>query len=254
MKTADVTFLTVAARAWGIDPEYKFSTNCPASSSCQPSTQKLDLMSLTVEELAEEHQATQYEATVLGRKIRYRQLFSSDSLLMDRARKSHPDEVGTKLLLIQLLMLDGATATAEALRGPGTWKLRNAIRAEMEKTLAGIDTTLEMGCLHCKAVFNGPMPMDVSSFFFQAGETSSTKESSAVQARPYLASGTTSPFWPSDGDGAPSPSESSPSKSVSTISSPSTRRCHGTSCARSTWTACASSARMRSSLVSQESG
>jgi hypothetical protein len=218
MKTADVTFLTIAARAWGIDPEYKFPTKCPASNSCQPTTQVQDLMELVIGDLAEEHQVTQYEATVLGKKIRYRQLLSSDSILMDRARKSHPDEVGTKLLLIQLLMLDGVTATAEALRGPGTWKLRNAIRAEMERTLAGIDTTLEMGCLHCKAVFNGPMPIDVSSFFFQVGETSSTKESSVVRARPYLESGTTSPFWPSDGDGAPEKSESSPSKSVSTTS------------------------------------
>lgn len=181
---ADTTFVLIQLRIWGIGPTYRFEHEC---SKCGEIGQhSINLNELSIDEQKEEYRGqAEYTETYDGLPVTFRPLYIRDQATLETMRQRYPHDRASRELMLQITKLDGVAPTEAALKelDMGT---RNAIRNSIDARSGGIDVEILSDCQKCEKTTKGTLPVEVRSFFFQAGVSSKTKT-----ARPFRSSGTT---------------------------------------------------------------
>ncbi len=214
MLMADMTFLLVQVRLFGIGKKYAFDAPCPFCEKI--GRHDIDLSTLEVDEQKDEHRGKRdFVATVTDESgaayaFRFRQLFTRDIRLIESIKQQYPSDKATRELCLQLLEVNGAKADPKMIKTSLDWMARNAIRAEMDLYVGGIDTVLVNECKHCEREFKDNMPVELRDFFYPAADTRRIPN----PARTFRSYGGTSLSSPPDGDGVEKPSATCPSTSA----------------------------------------
>ncbi len=203
MLVADMTFLLIQARIFGIGKNYSFQVNCPHCG--KPQRHRIDLSTQVVDEQPEEARGkkrfTSEAETEDGEKIpfTFRQLYVKDMKAVEAIQEQYGREKGTRELCLQITELYGKPVNAHTVKNL-SWMARNALRAKMDEFLGGIDTDLVMECSNskCEQEFTDSLPIHMKDFFFPASGTKQTLKQASFTRR----SGGTRSCSLSDGDGA----------------------------------------------------
>lgn len=228
---ADLSYVLVELRAWGIDPQYTFEHQCPTCETIGKHV--IDLSSLRVEEQKPEYRGKdRYIATLndapkpldkegnaLAEKewsygtvpITFRPLYVRDQKLLEAIKSDHPKQKATRELYIQLVEYDGHEIDKLDIKtfqsfDSGT---RGQIRTAIEAASGGVNTELLMSCRKCTRTYKDSLPVDIKHFFFRVGDGQETRT-----ATPFLDVGMTLTSWPSGLGGSPQKSPPSASKSA----------------------------------------
>jgi len=229
---ADLSYVLVELRAWGLSPEYVYEHQCPACETI--GKHAINLHTLRVDAQPEEHRGkNRFIATlenapkpfgangdVLPERewsygdvtFSFRPLYMKDQKMLEAIRSDYPKQRATRELGLYLLEYDGVDAqnldpkTLQKFDG-GT---RSAMRELIDATSGGIDTEVMMTCRKCTKAYKDNIPVDAKHFFFRKGATSETRT-----ATPYREGGPTLISWQQGSDGSQAKSSDSASKSDS---------------------------------------
>lgn len=203
---ADVTYILVQLRIWGISPIYSFEHSCPRCEHINK--QRLDLTTLKIDQQKEDFRGKSQFMDVIdstddtGKPIKvpisHRPLFTKDSRMMEAIKSEYPREKATRELMIQLVEFNGAPVTFKQLQALDMG-FRNQLRKCMDDKMGGINLELLMTCRKCERTYKENMPIEIRSFFFRAEDSSDTEQT----AIPYHANTSTSSFLVAESDGAP---------------------------------------------------
>lgn len=227
---ADITFMLVELRIWGIDPEYSFEHQCP---SCETIGRHIiDLSTLLVEEQKDEYRGkTKYLSLLhdapkpfdeagnpLAEKhwsygevpFVFRPLVVQDQKMLEAIRSDYPKQRATRELSLQIVEYcnqQGIDVKTLQSFDSGT---RAHMREEIDKVSGGVNSEIIMTCKKCSRSYKDNVPVDTKHFFFQAGDSLETR-----RAIPFRAAGMTPTSLDSVSAGHPAKSSDSLSKSAS---------------------------------------
>ncbi len=200
LKMADMTYILIQLRIYGVGKNYRFEIPCPSCTFINRPTCKLD--ELPVDEQKEEFSKLEtFMRTVTTEDgdetavIEFVHLYTKDQSMLDVIRQDYPKDKDTRELLLQLKTVNGQKPDVKTLKKM-SHMLRHAIRLEMDKVVGGVDTTLVNTCKRCEREFKENLPVDVRDFLYPTPATAEPR-----WAIPYRFYGATSLSLPPDGDG-----------------------------------------------------
>lgn len=224
---ADLTYVLVELRSWGIDPQYTFEHQCPVCDNIGKHV--IDLGTLRVDEQKKEFRGLDRYMTVLkdapkpfnavGEPLpekdwtygdvpfSFRPLYTRDQKMLEAIKSDYPKEKVTREMFLQIIDYDGFELDVKTLRAfdSGT---RSGMRNAVDATSGGVDTEVIMTCKKCSKTYKDGIPVEVKHFFFRAGASPQT-----TKATPFREDGTTLTSWLSGSTGPQAKSEPSISKS-----------------------------------------
>lgn len=227
---ADLTFVLVQLRIWGVDPVYVYEHQCPFCENIDK--HHLDLRTLRVDQQKDEYRGkTSYAAIIKDAPkpfgadgeilkeadwsygdvpITFRPLFMRDSFLLETIRSDYPKQKATRELALQIESYCGVDGVDINLLRKFDSSTRSSIREEIEKVNGGVNSEAIMSCRKCTRSYKDSIPVTAKYFFFRVGVTPETRK-----ATPFLENGTTPTSSLSDSTGPQVKSSDSASKSAS---------------------------------------
>ena len=203
MLVADMNFILIQARIFGIGKNYSFQVNCPHCG--KPQRHRIDLSTQVVDEQPDEARGKKKFTTTAVTEdeeeipFTFRQIYVKDLKTVEAIQEQYGREKGTRELCLQVVELHGKPVNAHTVKSL-SWMARNALRAKMDEFLGGIDTELIMECSNpkCEQEFTDSLPIHMKDFFFPASGMKQTPKQAIFTRR----SGGTQLSSPNDGDGA----------------------------------------------------
>ena len=220
---ADLTYVLVELRSWGIDPDYVFEHQCPACDKIGKHV--INLGTLRVDNQKDKDRGLKKylglakdapkpfgpNGEILPEKdwsygdvpFTFRPLFSGDQKMLEAIKQDYPKERATRELYLQIIDYDGYELDVASLRLFDS-TTRGQMREAIDASSGGIDTEIIMTCRKCSHEYKSNIPVEIKHFFFRAGVTPETK-----RATPFLEGGLTLTSWLSASAGPPPKSEPS---------------------------------------------
>ena len=228
---ADMTYMLVELRSWGISPNYSFEHQCERCEAI--SNHRIDLNTLTVNEQRPEYRGkTRVDieledaprpldpssGDLLPQKdwsygkvpLTIRPLFMRDSKTLESIRADYPKHRATRELLLSIVSYDGHPDLPWKALQQMDSGARSAIRDALDKINGGLDIELILTCRKCQRSYKDNMVVNTQHFFFRKGDLPLTQT-----ALPHLEGGSTLTSWRSGLAGLPPKSDSSASKNES---------------------------------------
>lgn len=163
LATGDQVFLLFAIRRVTLGDMMPVREKCP---SCGvTSLFQTDLGELEVKPMEDRRKRVFDVALPSGKKARYRTSTGADSLEVQKIiRKSKADSISL-MMMMRLEILEDEKPTLEMVKKLGM-RDRQALRAAMNESEGGVDTTLELECPSCGHEWEKELNVGAQAFFF----------------------------------------------------------------------------------------
>ena len=170
MIIGDRTYLVIRARAFSKGEYFYPKVTCPGCSKRFEASINLEKLKITEldEKLVGSDRRFQITLPVCGEVLNARLLTGKEEKQMREIKKDHPEMLMSYLMMIR-------TESIEGMKFKNIKWFRDLdvedvdyFKDEYERHDCGVDTSVEMECPHCPAVFDMEVPFD-ANFFLQSG-------------------------------------------------------------------------------------
>jgi hypothetical protein len=177
----DLSYLLIELRRWGTDNLYSFDAECPRCGREDRFTIPLDTLKVTPQK--EEFRGMEEFTEIIATDeedivVTFRPLYVSDQKMQAVIKEQYPKERATRDLMLTIKQINGAPPKINDVK---KWSMgtRNLLRHAMDSKFGGVDARIVCTCKKCENPFKIQLPMDVTSFFYQAGDLSNLNPASA---------------------------------------------------------------------------